>query len=263
MDKNYQLFKKNKLFFLINKKINSTGIFLEAMTTRTGGVSRGKYRSLNTGFNTEDNPDNVEENLKRIKNALNIKEIYAPIQVHGSKIKEVTKNNMYKIRTTEADALITREKGIAIGVKVADCVAIIVADSNKRIAAAVHAGWRGTYKKIVMRTINFLQKRYKSKPKDIIASLSPAIGPCHYEVGMELYKKMGNDNVFKNAFNIQKEKIFLDLWEANARLLLKAGLKKRNIFVNKRCIFSDRKLFFSFRRDGKITGRMMNFIMIK
>lgn len=263
MDKNYRKIKKRNLIFFQNKKINDTGIFLEAMTTRQGGVSRGKYSSLNTGFNTNDNFKNVKINLERIKKALDIEELCAPVQVHGRKIIEVTRRNTAKITQTKADALITKKKNLAIGVKVADCAGIILADPVKKAAAAVHAGWRGTYKKIVIYAVNRLISKYKTEKHDIIASMSPAIGPCHYEVGKELYGKMAKESVFKTAFKIKKGKIYLDLWQANINLLLKAGLKKENIYANRLCVYDKRKLFFSFRRDGKITGRMINLVMIK
>ncbi len=85
MNKDYKINKKNNLVFFQNKRINGTEIFLEAMTTRLGGVSRGNYSSLNTGFNTNDNSENIKKNLERIKKALNIEELYAPVQVHGRK----------------------------------------------------------------------------------------------------------------------------------------------------------------------------------
>ncbi len=159
--------------------------------------------------------------------------------------------------------MITKERKLAVGVKVADCAGIILVDPVKKVVAAVHAGWRGTYKKIVMLVVNKLKNKYITKPQDIIACISPAIGPCHYEIGKELYGKMAKDKAFKAAFIIKKNRIYLDLWKANINLLLSAGLKRRNIYANRICVYDSKKLFFSFRRDGKITGRMLQLVMIK
>jgi YfiH family protein len=99
----------------------------------------------------------------------------------------------------------------------ADCVPILFYDPNKKVIGIAHAGWKGTVSKIARNTVNAMNKNYNSKPKDIIAGIGPAIGPCCYEVKLDVVKKVEKslDNG-KEIIIVRDGKYYLDLWKANS-----------------------------------------------
>lgn len=175
-------------------------------------------------------------------------------QVHGDKIIIVTNENRAKILGNEADAIITKESNIPIVIFTADCVPIFLVDREKKVIAAIHAGWKGTAIKIAQKVVKSMSEFFDSKPSQIIAAIGPSIGPCCYEVKQEL----------GDIFSLKKknEKFYIDLKEENKKQLIEAGVLEENIYESLICTQCNNN-FYSYRRDGAMTGRQINIIQIE
>lgn len=156
----------------------------------------------------------------------------------------------------EGDALITSTLGQWIGIRTADCVPLLLADPDRRVVAAAHAGWRGTVAEIAGKTIRRMQAVYGSDPRRIHAAIGPAIGECCFQVGLEVAAQF--TPWFPNAEKLTR----VDLTEANYRQLLLAGLLPEHIDAPRLCTVCDHKRFHSFRRDKEHSGRMVAAISI-
>jgi len=175
-------------------------------------------------------------------------------QVHGDKVIIVTHENRENILGTEADAIITKELNLPIVIFTADCVPIFLVDKYKKIVAAVHAGWKGTALKIVTKVVKGMTEYFESIPNDIIAAIGPSIGPCCYEVKEDL----------GDFFNLNRkdEKFYISLSEENKKQLIESGILEENIYESLICTKCNND-FYSYRRDGTMTGRQLNIIQIK
>lgn len=240
-----------------------------AFCTRQGGVSREDYKSLNMSFSEGDDEYKVLANWSKLAEAfaVPIEQFLVVNQVHGDGIFVVPAQGSYFSSRAELDydAIITDRPGLAICVKTADCVPVFLADPEKQVIAVVHAGWRGSAAGITVKVIDFFVRHYLSEPGDILAAIGPSIGRCCYEV----------DSVAAESFTTQKDKEYflfpqknkekwlLDLPEANRRQLLACGIPEGNIETSGLCTSCRRDLFFSHRAAGGITGRQINFMMIR
>jgi YfiH family protein len=153
----------------------------------------------------------------------------------------------------DGDALISRESGVVVGVKTADCVPILLVDPVTRAVAAVHAGWRGTVENIVGNTVRALQDKFGVQPADILAAIGPSIGPCCYEVGPEVAVRFGFQTGAGGTGKTQ-----LDLPAVNERQLRETGVK--SVWKSGECTYCSPERFFSFRREREAAGRMMSFV---
>jgi polyphenol oxidase len=260
----------------INQKIGLTRFehlaerteLLHFTTHRYGGVSQGNYASLNLGFNSGDEKDQVVENRKTLCAFLNIPvdRIIFPKQTHSATVKVIDKQFFELANTgrtsflSETDALITAMKQVCIAIKTADCVPVLLYDPGRQVAAAVHAGWRGTVQQIAALTVEKMKSVFECKTEDILAGIGPSICPDVYEVGEEVWQQF--DGRFYKTNGMEGKRL-LNLWEANRFQLINAGLESSNITISGLCTFSNTELFFSARRDGAKTGRMASGVMIK
>lgn len=230
---------------------------VHGFSTREGGVSAAPWASLNLGGSVGDDPAAVEENLLRLAGAAGIRRgaFRGAVQVHGDRVLEVGQGPHDP--ATEADALLTGTPGLAVAVKTADCVPILLFDRHTGAAAAVHAGWRGTAAGIVRRAVLALAAR-GSDPAHVLAAIGPAIGRCCYVVSPEL----AADFAARHPEGVVQGR-HLDLPEANRRLLREAGVPDEQIDVLHRCTSCEGRLFFSHRRDAGRTGRHLSFVVAK
>jgi polyphenol oxidase len=172
------------------------------------------------------------------------------------------------VKTTtiaDTDALITNEPGLFICVQTADCVPILIFDPVRKVVASVHAGWRGTVSKIALKTIRQMMTQFGSDPKDIVAGIGPSIHVHAYEVGPEVVKEVKENFVNSSALlrpSLTEGKAYFDLWEANKTVLEESGIPEENIEVMGLCSFEHTDLFYSARRDGVDTGRMVSAISL-
>jgi len=232
-------------------------------STRAGGVSTVYGDAdLKLGFTKDDSPNAVRENRRRFVAAV-AGEPDVPLtairQVHGTKIAIVRENPREPL---EADGLMTATPGIILGVQAADCVPMLLVDLRLRVVAALHAGWRGTVPGMAARSIEKMRDEFGSAPQDIIAAVGPSIGVCCYEVGDEVRAE------FDRAFGYAKELFHgrnLNLWEANRRQLLDAGLSDEAVTVLGECTGCARtgdgqRKYFSHRMEQGFTGRAMGVV---
>lgn len=242
---------------------------VQGFTTRHEGISRPPYNSLNLGANTEDSPHNVEGNRSLLARTFGVtqEQLVTVRQNHGSDILVIDAPNddFSHFIGIEADAIITNQSGVMIGVTVADCVPLLLFDPVKKVIAAVHAGWQGTAAKIAVQAIQGMTKIFNCRPAEIKAAIGPCINPCCYEV----------DQPVKDGFKEQPSlweavtepagngKWRLDLALANRMQLEEAGLAGSSIQTSGHCVCCQKELFFSYRRDDGETGRQMGFIMLK
>lgn len=160
-------------------------------------------------------------------------------------------------REAEGDALVTDEIGLAIGVRTADCVPILLLDQKQRAVSTVHAGWRGTAAQIVSQAIRSLQAEFRSQPDDIFAAIGPCIRQCCYEVGPEVGER------FSESYRAPSKcagKWQLDLAGANRAQMVESGISSDRIFDLGGCTVCLAGDFFSFRREPDEPGRMISSI---
>jgi hypothetical protein len=158
----------------------------------------------------------------------------------------------------DCDALITIQKNLLVGVLTADCVPILLFDNKKKVAAAVHAGWKGTQKQIVYKTVLKMKEVFDCN--DITAVIAPSIGTCCYEVSSELAEHF---SIYTQAIKHTNEKYWLDLPLINKLQLENAGVKSENIEMSNICTSCHNEHFFSHRKEQGCSGRFLNLIGIK
>lgn len=181
-------------------------------------------------------------------------------QVHGVSIFEVTERPSHPVEGY--DILVTDRSGLIVAVKTADCLPVLIADPERRIVAAVHAGWRGTVARAVQRAVERMEQR-GARASRLVAALGPNMGPQCYEVGEDV------SSVFEREFPEWKVlqpkgggKWWLDVAAANRLQLIESGMKPENIDHIDLCTHCRADLFHSHRRDAAMAGRMVNFIQI-
>jgi polyphenol oxidase len=241
-------------------------------TSREGGVSVGNYASFNLSPFTGDDKLNFAENKKILSDKLRIDSDYLiiPFQTHGSEVREIDKA-FFELSTEErreylngVDAVVTQLPEICVGVTTADCVPLLFFDPTKQVVAAVHAGWRGTCAGIAGKTISFMIEKYNSNPADILVAIGPSISARVYEVGEEVvaeFKAAGFE--ISEIIEMRDNSIFLNLWKANQQLLEQHGALPNHIEISGICTYTEHELFFSARRLGIKSGRLLSGIMLK
>jgi YfiH family protein len=234
--------------------------FRHGFTTRAGGVSSGGFASLNLGMKWGDARENVLENRRRLLVASGAASLHFASQVHGARVVRVGAGQEPRATAAEqADAVCTGEASVAVGVFVADCVPLLIADPRSGACAAVHAGWRGTVADVAGATVAALAGWFGARPADLRVAMGPSIGPCCFEVGPEVAEAFVR--VLPDAAGVvvprPLAKPHVDLRLANRRLLERAGVPSAQIDADApctRCDPADR--FYSFRRDGASTGQL-------
>ncbi len=244
------------------------------VSTRQGGISDGNFSSLNIGFHVGDDNFRVLQNRRILADALGtdlLKYTFAN-QCHSANVAIVNdtgrgKGSLEKDTSlANTDGMVTNVKNICLGVQVADCVPILLYDPKQQVIASLHAGWKGTLRKIVPEAIAKMVQHYDCRAENIFAGLGPSNGPCCYEVGEDVFREA------KTALGSVKEivkpvansgKYIFDQWEANIRQLKDAGVKEKHIELAGICSQCEHETFFSSRANQGITGRFMGGIMLK
>lgn len=245
--------------------MEAVGGVAHGFSTRQGGVSQGMWSSLNLGVSRGDNPEHVRENHRRFLSAIGAQEgkLVMTNQVHGGTVRTVTsadwKDDPYGKVTYEADGLITACPGVTLMIFCADCIPILFFDPVRRVAAACHAGWRGTAAGISSNTVERMKDVYGCRGEDILAAVGPGIAPCcfetHEDVPNAMMTAMGTAAL---PFMEIKEngKFAVDLKGLNVKRLEQAGLLQENIAVCQACTACMPELFWSHRKMGNQRGSM-------
>ena len=199
-------------------------------------------------------PETREETSVCVRAALNgAGRLLLMRQVHGATVVTAPWEG-----TPEADAAVATDPGLLVGISTADCLPVLLVDPRRRAVAAVHAGWRGAASRVVARAVEALIAG-GSRPADLVAALGPGIGPCCYEVGEELRAAFGPgaDAFFRPGPGGRSH---LDVRAANVRQLEDAGVRPGGVHHVEDCTSCREDLYYSYRREGPGTGRMISFV---
>ena len=250
---------------IVSKKLSKLKEISHGFFNNKGGCSTGIYKSLNCGLGSDDNKIKVFKNLRIVKKKINrkAKNIFLLHQVHSNKFVFINKYSKYQ-KKKKADAVITDIPRLPIAILTADCAPILIYDKQKKMIAAVHAGWKGAYKEIVPKVINFMVKK-GCKRKNMIAVIGPCIAQKSYNVKEDFkrkfLKKNKNNKIF---FKKIKNLICFDL-SKYLKLQLKL-MKITNLDMINIDTFPKKNNFFSARRSLYLNhddyGRNISLIMI-
>ncbi len=261
--------QKGSIKYLESEALLNVDFIVHGFCTRWGGISQGAYENLNFSFREGDPTDRVDKNWEILATAFEVprRQFFVVNQIHEDRILLIDEEHPKpsENQPLQYDAILTDRPGLAIGIKTADCVPILMVDPVRRVIGAVHAGWKGTSLGIAAKAVDALVSRYLSKPSDLIVAVGPAIGPCCYQVDEVVFGSMsdqsGQDSLFRPCR--EKGKWMLDLSLANRLQLERTGIPSGNIFTSGICTACRGDFFFSHRREKGKTGRHLNFIMIR
>jgi YfiH family protein len=199
--------------------------------------------------------------IKKISSILSIKEedVFLPVQRHTDKVLVIDLDFEPEI----ADAVITKRRGVLIGVQVADCVPVLLFDSRKLIISSVHAGWRGTAAQIIKKTIKSMAYNFRSAPQDIKIALGPSIRWNCYCVDRKvkdaICRVTGDGNYYMEK---SKGKYCIDLSSANVYQAMSMGVPEENIWSSNECTYCNPEKYYSYRYGKNCNGRQGGFIGI-
>jgi hypothetical protein len=250
-------------------KLSSLPFVIHAFCTRYGGVSNRPFSSLNVSSRLGDQEYNVAKNLSIIAGTFGFapEQFCLVHQVHGDDIVVLDQNRpiMHSVeQPVYGDALIAKRSGVAIGIKTADCVPILIIDLEHQVIAAVHAGWKGTSLGLTAKVVKKMGHLYGTRPEHLLAAVGPAINCCCYEVDETVFRAFTvreRSLVFRPG--VRPGRWMLDLPSANRNYLLAAGVPDGSIEQAEVCTACRRDWFFSHRGEHGLTGRQLSFIMIR
>ncbi|WP_163194048.1 peptidoglycan editing factor PgeF [Clostridium thermarum] len=200
--------------------------------------------------------DNFTNNINKVQEMFCLRDVGYSKQVHGDVI------NIYDGLVKCGDAILTKEKRVAIGVFTADCVPVIIYDGARDLCAAVHSGWKGTYSQISYSTINKMLQEFGSKAEDISVYIGPHMRCCCYEVGQELIDKFTSDDLYKSDEIIVDRK--LNLAKCIELQCIKAGVSKDKIYDVNLCTGCSERTsgikLHSYRRRKEQSGRLFSLV---
>jgi YfiH family protein len=249
-----------------SKKLSKFRNIEHAFFNRLGGESTGLFKSLNCGPGSSDKKRNILKNLETVGNKIkaNPKKIILLNQVHGNKFRYISKNSKLSNTNFKGDALVTNKRSTPIAILTADCAPILIHDESQEMVAAIHAGWKGAYKDIIKKVVEFMIKK-GCTPQGITAAIGPCISCNNYQVREDLIKKFikkdKNNIIFfkknydKNYFDLNKY-IYFQLKSLN---ISKIDVINKDTFNTKNNFFSARR---SISRNESDYGRNISIIMI-
>jgi len=243
--------------------------FINAFSTRLGGVSALPSRALNLAYFKGDEKEAVAENRRRFLKAIGAEgvQIVTARQTHSTERCTIESPEQALGPQPECDAMITRMTDVLIGVQTADCQPVLIADTKSGAVAGIHAGWRGTAGRITERTVADLMLSGGVNPRDCIAALGPTACAECYEVGEDVIERYKSEfGYWRNLLVNFKEngKAHLDIRAANVQQLMFCGFTEDRIHVADFCTMHQNELFFSYRKEGKgmpsQVGRLLSVI---
>lgn len=261
--------QKNELLYLTSDVLES-GAIAHGFTTRLGGVSPAPWDSLNLDDRRGDALENVQENFRRVADALHVdvQKLVLSRQVHRDDVRVVTADDAGKGLWREqdydsADGLVTDVAGLSLVVFSADCNVMLLHDPVRRVIGAAHGGWRGTAMGIAAKTVRTMAEVYGCQPSDIRAAIGPAIGQCCFEtdgdVPEALRKSLGGDAERFIVWN--GKKFHIDLKGVNALWLEKEGVG--HIDICDHCTACRTDLYWSHRKVGLQRGEQAAVIALR
>ncbi len=239
-------------------KLSKFSEIRHGILTRNSGHSNKPFSSLNLSFNVGDNKNHVMQNRQIVSQLLETKDMIFANQIHGTQTLIFDKKNNPTLKQIdrlplEGDSMITNINGLFLFIQVADCQSVILYDPEKKVVANIHSGWRGSINNIIGSTIERMQDTFDCRPSDIIAGVSPSLGPCCSEFINHETEIPAKFRQYKNDSN------YFNFWEISRDQLHKTGVLKNNIQISQICTKCNPDLFFSYRGEA-ITGRFAGFI---
>lgn len=272
---------------------------VHGFSTRRGGVSSFLRSSqsasddadLNLGEVSWDSAENVLENRLRLLTWLKAEAMTLVVQrqIH-SDLMRVLDDGQFPTPPPAGDGLITNRPGLLLAVLVADCLPILLVDAKQRVVAALHCGWRGTARRLAEKAVGRMRMEFGSRPEDLWAAIGPGIRACCYSIGPEVVEEFTSQFSYASKLFVSRphrpnpvgsqllwrsqplrgsstlsipSNVYLDLTQANVHQLRDAGIPAKQIDSKAPCASCHPELFFSHRRDGGRTGRMMGLIGIR
>lgn len=237
------------------QNLSAVADLVHGVFTRHGGVSEKPYATLNVAWNNGDAPDAVQENLLRVKSVIGVERLVASKQTHGDSIHVVDQSCLVQaterhpiLLTPPGDALVTDQRGVGLLIKIADCQAIFLVDPVRHVIANVHCGWRGSTGGIPIKVVALLRDRFGCRAQDLLAGISPSLGPCCAEF------RNYAEELPASFWRFQTRSTYFDFWAITRWQLVRAGLRPEHIEVANRCTVCETSMFFSYRGE-KTTGR--------
>lgn len=235
---------------IIQSKILQHSNIIHGISTKAGGAAPF-YNNLSK--HVGDSEENIKQNRERFFGSLGISQenLVHANQVHSANIQIVSEPGLYK----ETDGFITGIQGLFLVISIADCMPVMLYDKRNNIIANLHAGWRGTQKKIVSRAMEILTGEFNSKPEDIAAFLGPCISKKNFEVGEDVA------GMFEPEYSGKLNgKWYVDIASVNISQLKSFGMKDSQIETSGICTYDETETMHSYRRDRDKSGRMFAVI---
>lgn len=254
--------------------LTDTKIVHHGFSTRLGGVSQGRYASMNLSFTRGDDEAAVRENYHRIAKSIGVKceNMVLSQQTHTTNVRVVTEKDKGKgivtpLDYTDVDGMVTNIPGICLVTFYADCVPLYFVDPVQKAIGLSHSGWRGTVGKIGKETIRKMEEQYGSDPKDILAAVGPSICKDCYEVSEDVileFQKNFRERYWKDLFYRKENgKYQLDLWKANEIIFKESGILPEHIAVTNVCTHCNSEILYSHRTSGDRRGNLAAFLALK
>jgi YfiH family protein len=254
--------------------LTQSQLVAHGFSTRMGGVSEGKFSTMNFTFTRGDNPDHVMENYNRIARALGVDKdrMVLSYQTHTANVRLVTEEDagkgIWKERDyKDVDGLITNVPGITLVTFYADCVPLYFVDPVHKAIGLSHSGWRGTVRRMGAVTLKAMEKAFGTKAEEVLCCIGPSICQDCFEVGGEVVHEFEKefDESYWSELSYKKEngKYQLDLWRANEIVLQEMGVLKEHLQITDICTHCNPDYLFSHRTFGSERGNLAAFLCLK
>lgn len=262
------------LVYLSFPALEQTGFVRHGFSTRLGGVSEGKFASMNLTFTRGDCPEHVMENYRRMAAALgaDLEKFVLSWQTHTTNIRVVTEKDagkgIFRERDyQDVDGLVTNVPGMTLVTFYADCVPLYFVDPVHKAIGLSHSGWRGTVNRMGQKTVEMMRRQYGTDPADLTAAIGPSICQHCFEVGKEVadafseaFASHDHASLFYKKANGRYQ---LDLWQANRLILQEAGIPAGQIHTTDICTHCNPQYLFSHRTQGTERGNLAAFLGIR
>lgn len=267
--------KENKgVTYLTYPKLEQFPEVIHGFSTRLGGVSTGIYASMNLSFTRGDEEDRVLENYRLLGEAMGFspEDIVTSDQTHTTNVRVIREedrgNGITKPRPyTDVDGMVTNVPGLVLATFYADCVPLFFVDPKHSVVGLSHSGWRGTAGRIGAATVEKMRSVYGSDPAGIYAAIGPSICQDCYEVSedvvLEFQKAFPREQWPSLYFRKENGKYQLDLWAANKRILMDAGIPEAHIAMPNLCTCCNPEFLFSHRASKGKRGNLGAFLGIR
>lgn len=266
--------EKNGVAYLSYSSFEKIPQVVHGFSTRLGGVSQGMYSSMNLSFARGDDEEAVRENYRRISRAIGFlpEDIVTSDQTHTANVRVVTEKDrgdgITKPRSyKDVDGMITDVPGLVLATFYADCVPLFFVDPIHKAVGLSHSGWRGTVGKIGAVTVEKMEKTYGSRREEIYSAIGPSICQKCYEVSedvIEEFRKAFPSKDWDSLFYKKENgKYQLDLWEANRKIMVDAGIREDHISMPNLCTCHNPEFLFSHRASKGKRGNLAAFLGIK